>query len=247
MAGTTDAGSSRPAGSGPARHGEWHRTGRINWIRASVLGANDGIVSTASLVLGVAASGAGRHETLVAGAAGLVAGALSMAAGEYVSVSSQADTERAELAIERRELAVDPVAEHQELAGIYVRRGLDPVLAGTVARQLMRHDALGAHARDELGLSDELAARPVQAALASAATFAVGAAIPLLTIGLAPAGGLALVVAAVSLLCLATLGALAARVGGASMWLGAARVTFWGTVAMAVTAAVGALFGTTAG
>jgi VIT1/CCC1 family predicted Fe2+/Mn2+ transporter len=225
------------------RHRERHRTERVGWLRAAVLGANDGIVSTASLVVGVAAANATRHDVLVAGTAGLVAGALSMAAGEYVSVSSQADTERADLALERRELAADPVAEEQELAAIYVRRGLEPDLAGAVARQLTARDALAAHARDELGLSENTAARPLQAAVASAATFAVGAALPMLTVLLAPPSRLALAVSGASLLCLAALGAIAARAGGASAGIGAARVAFWGALAMAVTAAVGALFG----
>jgi VIT1/CCC1 family predicted Fe2+/Mn2+ transporter len=225
------------------RHSERHRTARIGWLRAAVLGANDGIVSTASLVVGVAASNAGRSEVLLTGVAGLVAGALSMAAGEYVSVSSQADTERADLARERAELARAPVAEEDELTGIYVRRGLDRTLARSVAQQLMVHDALAAHARDELGLSDEMAARPLQAAAASAATFAVGAALPLLTILLTPASRLPLGVASVSLACLAALGALAARAGGASAVVGAGRVAFWGALAMGLTAAVGAWFG----
>lgn len=229
------------------RHRERHRTERIGWLRAAVLGANDGIVSTASLVVGVAAADAGRNDILVAGVAGLVAGALSMAAGEYVSVSSQADTERADLALERTELATQPAAEEDELAAIYVRRGLEPALARTVAQQLMAHDAVAAHARDELGLSDELAARPLQAALASAATFAVGAGLPILTVIVAPPDRLALVVAGTSLISLAALGALAARAGGASASVGAGRVAFWGALAMAVTAAVGALFGTTVG
>lgn len=227
------------------RHIERHRTDRIGWLRAAVLGANDGIVSTASLVVGVAAARAGQREILVAGVAGLVAGALSMAAGEYVSVSSQADTERADIARERTELAADPVAELDELAGIYVRRGLDPALARTVAEQMTAHDALRTHARDELGHVAELAARPLQAAWASAATFAVGAALPILTVTLAPAGWLSPVVAAVSLVCLAALGALAARAGGAPASAGAARVAFWGALAMGLTAAVGTLFGTT--
>jgi VIT1/CCC1 family predicted Fe2+/Mn2+ transporter len=227
------------------RHRERHRTERIGWLRAAVLGANDGIVSTASLVVGVAAAGTGREDVLLAGTAGLVAGALSMAAGEYVSVSSQADTERADLALERTELATQKGVEEEELAGIYVRRGLEPALARTVALQLMAHDALGAHARDELGMSDETAARPLQAALASAATFAVGAGLPILTVMLAPPANVSLLVAGVSLVCLAALGALAARAGGASASIGAARVAFWGALAMAVTAGVGALFGTT--
>jgi VIT1/CCC1 family predicted Fe2+/Mn2+ transporter len=223
-------------------HREQHRTDRIGWLRAAVLGANDGIVSTASLVVGVAAASAGQGEVLVAGVAGLVAGALSMAAGEYVSVSSQADTERADLQRERIELATDPAAEEAELAGIYVKRGLDPELALAVARQLAAGDALKAHARDELGQSAETAARPLQAALASAGTFAVGAALPIATVLLAPVAGLSAVVAGVSLVSLAALGALAAQAGGASAMVGAARVAFWGALAMAVTAGVGALF-----
>ena len=230
----------------PRRHGERHRAERIGWLRAAVLGANDGIVSTASLVVGVAAAQTARRDIVLAGVAGLVAGALSMAAGEYVSVSSQADTEQADLARETRELATDPLGEEDELTGIYERRGLDATLARTVARQLMSRDALGAHARDELGLSEVLAARPLQAALASAATFAVGAVLPLATALIAPVSLLALVVSGVSLVCLASLGALAARAGGASGLIGAARVTLWGALAMALTAAVGALFGTAA-
>jgi VIT1/CCC1 family predicted Fe2+/Mn2+ transporter len=228
-------------------HRERHRTDRIGWLRAAVLGANDGIVSTASLVVGVAASGAARGEVLVAGAAGLVAGALSMAAGEYVSVSSQADTEGADMARERLELAADSPAEEDELTAIYARRGLDAALARQVARQLMAHDALGAHARDELGITAELAARPLQAALASAATFAVGAALPIAVIVLVPPDAVAMAVAGSSLVLLAALGAVAAGVGGASPLVGAARVAFWGALAMAATAAVGALFGTTVG
>ena len=224
-------------------HRERHRSERIGWLRAAVLGANDGIVSTASLVVGVAAADAARQQVLVAGIAGLVAGALSMAAGEYVSVSSQADTEQADLARERRELAAQPQAEEDELVGIYERRGLDRDLARSVARQLMAKGALAAHARDELGLTEELAARPLQAALASAATFAVGAGVPVLTILLAPAGALVRVVALVSLLCLVALGAIAARVGGAPVIVGAARVTIWGMLAMLATALVGRLFG----
>jgi VIT1/CCC1 family predicted Fe2+/Mn2+ transporter len=226
---------------------ERHRHDRIGWLRAAVLGANDGIVSTASLVVGVAAAAATRHEVLVAGVAGLVAGALSMAAGEYVSVSSQADTEQADLDLERRELASDPDAEEEELAAIYVGRGVDPDLARTVARQLMTKDALVAHARDELGLFAELAARPLQAALASAGTFAVGAGVPIVSLVLAPTNSLGMVVSIVSLLCLVALGAIAARAGGASMVRGAARVAFWGALAMAATAGVGELFGTTVG
>jgi vacuolar iron transporter family protein len=227
------------------RHRERHRNERIGWLRAAVLGANDGIVSTASLVVGVAAAEATRHQVLVAGVAGLVAGALSMAAGEYVSVSSQADTEQADLARERTELATQPKAEEDELAGIYVSRGLQPELARTVARQLMKRDALGTHARDELGLTSELAARPIQAAMASAASFAVGAGVPVLTILIAPETTLLVTIAVVSTLCLIALGAVAGRVGGASAMLGAARVAFWGALAMAVTAGVGKLFGTT--
>ena len=229
------------------RHRERHRNERISWLRAAVLGANDGIVSTASLVVGVAAAAASRHQVLVAGVAGLVAGALSMAAGEYVSVSSQADTEQADLKRERTELATQPKAEEDELAGIYVSRGLQPELARTVARQLMKRDALGAHARDELGLTSELAARPIQAALASAASFSVGAGVPVLTILIAPETTLVVTIAVVSTLCLIALGALAARAGGASAVVGAARVAFWGALAMAVTAGVGKLFGTSVG
>ena len=226
------------------RHRERHRTDRIGWLRAAVLGANDGIVSTASLVVGVAAANMGRKEILLTGIAGLVAGALSMAAGEYISVSSQGDTERAELALEKTELATQPQAEHEELAAIYVQRGLEPALARSVAKQLMAHDALGAHARDELGLSEQLAARPLQAALASAASFTVGASLPILTIMLTTSPHVPLIVAGVSLVCLGALGALAARAGGASPWIGAGRVAFWSALAMAATAGVGALFGT---
>lgn len=228
------------------RHAERHRTERIGWLRAAVLGANDGIVSTASLVLGVAAAGADSKALLVAGVAGLVAGAMSMAAGEYVSVSSQADTERADLARERGELAGAPEQEHAELAEIYVRRGLDPALAATVASQLMKHDALGAHARDELGISDVSTARPIQAAFASAGTFAVGAALPLLVVLLHPDSLLLWGVPGSSLLFLALLGALAAKTGGAPVLKAASRVTFWGALAMALTAGVGALFGVAA-
>jgi VIT1/CCC1 family predicted Fe2+/Mn2+ transporter len=212
-----------------------------------VLGANDGIVSTASLVVGVAAAEAAKQDVLVAGVAGLVAGALSMAAGEYVSVSSQADTEQADLRRERHELATQPEAEEDELTGIYVRRGLEPALARTVARQLTAGGALAAHARDELGLSEELAARPLQAALASAATFAVGAAVPILAIVTVPVHLLVAAVAVVSLVCLVALGATAAYVGGAPMSVGAARVAAWGVLAMLTTAAVGRLFGTVVG
>lgn len=228
-------------------HSERHRSDRIGWLRAAVLGANDGIVSTASLMVGVAAAAAARQEVLVAGVAGLVAGALSMAAGEYVSVSSQADTEQADLKRERHELETQPEAEETELTNIYVQRGLEPDLARSVARQLTANGALAAHARDELGLTEELAARPLQAALASAATFAVGAAVPILAIVVAPSGALTLTVAAASLACLVGLGATAADVGGAPMLVGAARVTVWGAVAMLVTAAVGRLFGTVVG
>jgi VIT1/CCC1 family predicted Fe2+/Mn2+ transporter len=225
------------------RHSERHRSDRIGWLRAAVLGANDGIVSTASLVVGVAAAEATRQDVLVAGVAGLVAGAFSMAAGEYVSVSSQADTEQSDLRRERHELATQPEAEEDELADIYVRRGLQPELARTVARQLMATDPLAAHARDELGLTEELAARPLQAAVASAGTFAVGAAVPILAILVAPAAALPITVAAVSLVCLVVLGGTAAAVGGAPILAGATRVTVWGVVAMLATAAVGRLFG----
>lgn len=225
------------------RHKERHRSERIGWLRAAVLGANDGIVSTASLVLGVAAAGATRSGVIIAGIAGLVAGAMSMAAGEYVSVSSQADTEEADLAREREELATEDKSERAELAGIYVGRGLEPALARQVADQLMARDALGAHARDELGISDLQRARPVQAAFASAATFSVGAAMPLLSVLLTPARTLPAVVTGTSLAFLAILGWLAARVGGAPATVGALRVTFWGALAMALTYGVGALFG----
>jgi VIT1/CCC1 family predicted Fe2+/Mn2+ transporter len=225
-------------------HQERHFMERIGWLRAAVLGANDGIVSTASLVVGVAAAQASHQDVLVAGVAGLVAGAMSMAAGEYVSVSSQADTERADIDRERGELATDEPFEREELAQIYVHRGLEPALARQVAEQLMTHDALGAHVRDELGLSATVSARPVQAALASAATFAAGAAMPLVTVLLAPAASLVPIVATVSLVCLAVLGGLAAVAGGAGALAGAVRVTFWGALAMALTAGVGALFGT---
>jgi len=228
-------------------HRERHRSDRIGWLRAAVLGANDGIVSTASLVVGVAAADATQHGVLVAGIAGLVAGALSMAAGEYVSVSSQADTEQADLRRERQELATDPQAEEDELTGIYVTRGLEAGLARLVAQQLSAKGALAAHARDELGLTDELAARPLQAALASAGTFALGAGVPVLTILVAPTAMLVPAVAAVSLFCLVALGAIAARVGGAPMVVGAARVTIWGLLAMLATALVGRLFGTAIG
>ena len=227
------------------RHWERHGSGRINWLRAAVLGANDGIVSTASLVIGVAAAGADRGAVLIAGLAGLVAGAMSMAAGEYVSVSSQADTEHSDLARERKEIETDVDAEHRELAAIYVERGLDPKLAVEVSRQLMAKDALGAHARDELGISEVLRARPIQAALASATSFAVGAALPLVTAIVSPAERMVPFVAALSLGFLAVLGAIAARVGRADILKGTLRVTFWGAIAMALTAAIGHLFGIT--
>ena len=228
----------------PLGNKERHRTERIGWLRAAVLGANDGILSTASLVLGVAAAHATHSNVLVAGVAGLVAGAMSMAAGEYVSVHSQADTEQAELELERAELEADDKGEHKELAAIYVARGLDPSLAKQVAQQLMAHDALGAHARDELGISKTLSARPIQAALASAGSFAVGAAMPLLVTAVAPKEALIPLVSGTSLVFLALLGGLAARAGGAGVSMGAVRVTFWGALAMALTAGVGALFGT---
>jgi len=227
------------------KHREHHRTACIAWLRAAVLGANDGIVSTGSLLLGVAAAHAAPETLLATGIAGLVAGAMSMAAGEYVSVHSQADSEAAELEQERRELAADRGGEDRELAAIYVGRGLEPALARQVAEQLMAHDALGAHARDELGITDTFSARPIQAALASAASFAVGAALPLLVTALAPGVYLIPLLAGTSLVFLAVLGALAARAGGAGMAVGALRVTFWGALAMAVTAGVGALWGTT--
>jgi VIT1/CCC1 family predicted Fe2+/Mn2+ transporter len=225
------------------RHAERHRTDRIGWLRAAVLGANDGIVSTASLVVGVAAANVSHGNILLTGVAGLVAGAMSMAAGEYVSVHSQADAESADLSRERTELEVSPAAEHRELAAIYVSRGLEPTLAQQVAQQLMVHDALGAHARDELGISETMAARPVQAALSSAASFALGAALPLAVAALAPQRMLTVAVSAASLVFLALLGGIAARAGGARMLVGAWRVSFWGALAMAITAGVGALFG----
>jgi vacuolar iron transporter family protein len=228
----------------PTPQAERHRTGRVGWLRAAVLGANDGILSTASLVLGVAAAHATHSNVMVAGIAGLVAGAMSMAAGEYVSVHSQADTENADLKLERAELKADPEGEHKELMAIYVARGLDRRLAKQVAQQLMAHDALGAHARDELGISAAFSARPIQAALASAASFGAGAAMPLVVAGITPAAGLIPFVSGSSLLFLALLGALAARAGGARVMLGAARVTFWGALAMSVTAGVGTLFQT---
>ncbi len=226
-------------------HREEHRTDRIGWIRAAVLGANDGIVSIASLLAGVAAAGTGHGEILLAGVAGLVAGAMSMAAGEYVSVSSQADTEQAALALERRELAADPEAELEELTHIYVRRGLTPALARQVAEQLTAHDAFAAHARDELGISEITTARPVQAAVTSALSFLAGGALPLLAAGLAPVGVVGWLVPLVSLVVLALLGAISAYLGGAPVPKSVARVTFWGAMAMAVTALIGRLFGVT--
>lgn len=222
---------------------ERHFSDRIGWLRAAVLGANDGIISTASLVMGVAAADASRGNVVIAGVAGLVAGAMSMAAGEYVSVSSQSDTERADLKREQMELKTDPEFELQELAGIYVKRGLEPELAARVAAQLMTHDALGAHARDELGLTDVHSARPVQAAFASAATFAIGAGLPLMTVVLVPERWMMSGVAASSLISLAGLGSLAAYVGGAPRVISAVRVIFWGALAMTITAAIGRLFG----
>ena len=228
------------------KHSESHRTHRTGWLRAAVLGANDGIVSTASLVLGVAAANAETQGILVAGVAGLVAGAMSMAAGEYVSVSSQADTESADLAREKQELATNPEQEHAELTSIYIKRGLDKTLATQVATQLTQHDALAAHSRDELGISDTLAAKPVQAALASAGTFAVGAALPLLMVLILPTTALMWGVAASSLFFLALLGYMAARAGGSPVMASVTRVTFWGALAMGLTAGVGALFGVAA-
>jgi vacuolar iron transporter family protein len=225
-------------------HVELHRSSHIGWLRAAVLGANDGLISTASLIVGVAASGADRSAILVAGVAGLAAGAMAMAAGEYVSVSSQADTEEADLARERSELAADEIGERAELAAIYVGRGLTPALAEQVALQLMAKDALGAHARDELGYSDTTAARPLQAALASAVSFAVGAILPVVIAAVTPRARLDASVIAVALILLAVLGATAARVGGASLWRGALRVLFWGALAMGVSSLVGRAFGT---
>jgi VIT1/CCC1 family predicted Fe2+/Mn2+ transporter len=223
---------------------ELHHTGRIGWLRAAVLGANDGILSTSSLVLGVAAAHGSHSNILIAGIAGLVAGSMSMAAGEYVSVHSQQDAEEAELNLERTELKEDNKGEHKELMAIYVARGLDPSLAKQVAEQLMRHDALGAHARDELGISETFRARPIQAALSSAGSFAVGAAMPLMATVMTPAAGLIPIVSGTSLVFLALLGGLAARAGGAGVTMGAIRVTFWGALAMALTAGIGALVGT---
>lgn len=227
-------------------HSELHLIQRVGWLRAAVLGANDGIVSTASLLVGVAAASQGRSAVLVAGVAGLVAGAMSMAAGEYVSVSSQSDTERADLARERRELVEQPEFERNELAGFYVERGVEPALAQQVAIQLMAKDALGAHARDELGISAATTARPVQAALVSALTFSAGAALPLAAAALAPRAVLIPLVSAASILCLALLGAVGARAGGAKVSKAVLRVVFWGAAAMALTAGIGAMFGVTA-
>lgn len=228
-------------------HSEIHMVHRIGWLRAAVLGANDGLLSTASLVVGVAAAGSGRSEILIAGLAGLVAGAMSMAAGEYVSVSSQADAEQADIARETLELKEMPDAELDELTGIYVERGLDEALARQVAVQLMAKDALGAHARDELGISEMVAARPVQAALVSAVTFATGAVVPIIIASLVPAAHVTLTVALTTLVALAALGGLGAHAGGARIIKGAIRVTFWGALAMAATAAVGMIFGVNAG
>ena len=225
-------------------HPEYHRVDRIGWLRAAVLGANDGIVSTASLIVGVAAAAATQNAVLIAGVAGLVAGAMSMAAGEYVSVSSQSDTERADLARERKELSENLKFEQEELAEVYVKRGVEKALALEVARQLMAKDALAAHAHDELGISEITTARPVQAALTSAATFSVGAAMPLLMVVVSPAGALIPVVSAASLGFLALLGAIGAKAGGANVLRATARVTFWGALAMALTAGIGKMFGT---
>jgi len=227
-------------------HHEVHRAHRIGWLRAAVLGANDGIVSTASLIIGVAAASTGQHEILLAGVAGLVAGAMSMAAGEYVSVSSQADTEAADLELEKKSLEENVEFEREERAGIYESRGLSRPLAQQVATELMEHDALGAHARDEIGITEGGRARPVQAAISSASTFTIGAALPLLVAWVVPVSRVILMVGSLSLVFLATLGGIAARAGGASIFRGAARVTFWGMLAMAATAAVGRLFGVAA-
>jgi vacuolar iron transporter family protein len=226
------------------RHPETHLVARIGWLRAAVLGANDGIISTASLIVGVAAAAATQNDVLIAGVAGLVAGAMSMAAGEYVSVSSQSDTEKADLARERRELSDDPRAEHDELTEIYVKRGVDPITARLVAQQLMKKDPLGAHARDELGISEITTARPVQAALTSAVMFSVGAAMPLLMVIVAPINMLVPVVSAASLGFLAVLGAVGAKAGGANILRATLRVTFWGALALSITAGIGKLFGT---
>ena len=227
----------------PRRHQESHKVNRVGWLRAAVLGANDGLLSTSSLILGVAAAAADRHSILLTGVAGLAAGAMSMAAGEYVSVSSQADAEGADLARERRELAENPRSEHRELAAIYQRRGVSRELAEKVAEQLMAKDALQAHARDELGITDALSARPVQAALASAASFSIGAALPLLATVIAPTRALSATVAGASLVSLAALGATGARIGGARVLRGTVRAMFWGALAMATTTGIGALFG----
>src|SRR6185437_1706000 len=227
------------------RHIERHRTAHIGWLRAAVLGANDGLISTASLIVGVTAAGTGRAAVLIAGVAGLVAGAMSMAAGEYVSVSSQADTEAADLTRERSELAADPAAEHAELAGIFESRGLTPALASEVAQQLMAKDALGAHAREELGLSELTTARPLQAAFSSAVSCAAGAALPVLVSAFVPASYLTRAVIGTTLVLLVGLGALAAQVGGASLTRGALRVAFWGALAMGASALIGRIFGTT--
>ncbi|HEX5064839.1 MAG TPA: VIT family protein [Myxococcota bacterium] len=235
--------AARAPGLTRSTHAEPHRSGRVGWLRAAVLGANDGLISTSSLLVGVAAAATSRDPVLLAGVAGLMAGAFSMAAGEYVSVSSQADAEDADLALERRELANNPERERAELTSIYIARGLTPELARQVSRQLTAYDALGAHARDEIGLSEISRARPVQAALASALAFAAGAAPPLLVAWLMPLAHLEGAIAASTLALLAGLGGLAARLGGASMWRGAARVVFWGSVAMGCTALVGRLFG----
>lgn len=228
------------------RHSEFHRSHRIGWLRAAVLGANDGIVSTASLLIGVAAAGAAHQTLMITGIAGLVSGAMSMAAGEYVSVSSQSDTEAADIARETEELALHPDHELDELTGIYLSRGLTPELAHEVAKQLTQHDALAAHTRDELGIVDSMNANPTQAALASAGTFAVGAALPLLVAYLASSANSIVLIAVWSLAFLAALGGLAAKAGGANLWLGAGRVAFWGALAMAATAGVGSLFGVVA-
>ncbi|HXS53957.1 MAG TPA: VIT family protein [Usitatibacter sp.] len=229
------------------RHGEHHTTARTGWLRAAVLGANDGIVSTSSLIVGVAAASTSHAAVILAGTSALVAGAMSMAAGEYVSVHSQADSEKADLEREREELATDRDAERRELAGIYRKRGLEPALADQVAKQLMAKDALAAHARDELGITKSLRARPLQAALASAASFSLGAAMPLVATALSPMEGLIPIVGCASLVFLALLGVLAAWMGGAPIVTGALRVTFWGAIAMGVTAGVGTLFGGAAG
>lgn len=243
--GEIDKDDKDPSEMPSARHRERHRTQHVGWLRAAVLGANDGLISTASLVLGVAAAHGTQASVLVAGSAGLVAGAMSMAAGEYVSVHSQADTEQADLARERTELRVDDKGEHTELTAIYVGRGLDPTLAKQVADQLMAHDSIGAHARDELGISESLKARPIQAAFASAGSFAVGSVLPLMVAALAPGPRLIVAVSGASLIFLALLGVLAARAGGAAMMPSTIRVTVLGALAMAATAGIGALFGAT--